>query len=101
MARQVTEKRPVRGARRSGAAGRSRRSRREDGRGRLWRWRRPLFLFGLVSVLAIAGSAYLFTQVAVPAAEPPLLQTTFMCDASVTSGCNADNSMAQLSGSED
>ena len=70
-------------------------------RGRLWRWRRPLFLLGLLAVLVIAGTAYLFTQVPLPAAEPPLLQTTFICDAQVATGCTAENSVAQLSGSED
>jgi penicillin-binding protein 1A len=77
------------------------RRRPADGRGRLWRWRRPLFLVGLLLVLAVAGVAYLFTQVPLPDAEPPLLQTTFICDAEVASGCTADNSIAQLSGSED
>jgi len=66
-----------------------------------WRWRRVFFLFGLVVVLGIAGVGYLFTQVPLPAKDPPLLQTTFFCAADVTSGCNADNSLAQLSGGED
>ena len=52
-------------------------------------------------MLAIAGVAYLFTQVPLPAAEPPLLQTTFICGGDVTTGCTADNSLAQLSGGED
>ena len=66
-----------------------------------WRWRRVFFLFGLLVVLGIAGVGYLFTQVPLPAKDPPLLQTTFFCAADVTSGCNADNSLAQLSGGED
>ena len=69
--------------------------------GFLWRWRRVFFLFGLLVVLGIAGVGYLFTQVPLPAKDPPLLQTTFFCAADVTSGCNADNSLAQLSGGED
>ncbi len=98
MARKVTTTKPTRASRRGrprakGAA--------EQGRGRLWRWRRPLFLLGLLFVLAIAGVAYLFTQVPLPAAEPPLLQTTFICGGDVTTGCSADNSIAQLSGGED
>lgn len=56
---------------------------------------------GLLFVLVIAGVAYLFTQVPLPAAEPPLLQTTFICDGQVSTGCTAENSIAQLSGSED
>lgn len=69
--------------------------------GFFWRWRRVFFLFGLLFVLGIAGVGYLFTQVPLPAKDPPLLQTTFFCAADVTSGCNADNSLAQLSGGED
>ena len=84
-------------------AKRSGKSRSSDrgARGRLWRWRRPLFLIGLLGVLVLAGMAYLFAQVPLPDAEPPLLQTTFICDTSVSAGCTADNSIAQLSGSED
>ncbi len=69
--------------------------------GFFWRWRRVFFLLGLLFVLGIAGVGYLFTQVPLPAKDPPLLQTTFFCAADVTSGCNADNSLAQLSGGED
>ena len=94
MARKLTKTKSTRRAARAKSAA-------EQGRGRLWRWRRPLFLVGLLFVLAIAGVAYLFTQVPLPAAEPPLLQTTFICAADVTSSCYADNSIAQLSGSED
>lgn len=84
-----------------GSQGSGRRGRPPGERGRLWRWRRPLFLLGLLFVLAIAGGAYLFTQVPLPTDEPPLVQTTFICAGDVTSGCTVDNSIAQLSGSED
>ena len=67
----------------------------------LWRWRRGLFLVGLLLVLGIAGVAYLFSQVPLPDKDPPLLQTTFICADDVTSGCNADNALAQLSGGVD
>jgi membrane peptidoglycan carboxypeptidase len=97
MARKVTTTKPTRGRARDGKA----QGRASQNRGRLWRWRRPLFLLGLLFVLAIAGVAYLFTQVPLPAAEPPLLQTSFICGGDVTSGCSADNSLAQLSGGED
>ncbi|MGZ4730408.1 MAG: hypothetical protein ACXWB2_22055, partial [Acidimicrobiales bacterium] len=40
--------------------------------GFFWRWRRVFFLLGLVVVLAIAGVGYLFTQVPLPAKDPPL-----------------------------
>ncbi len=70
-------------------------------RGLLWRWRRGLFLLGLLLILGVAGAGYLFAQVPLPSSEPPLLQTTFICAADVTTGCNADNSIAQLSGGVD
>jgi penicillin-binding protein 1A len=103
MTRTVSTKDSSRRATRGGRAGRPTGSTkgRSGGRGRLWRWRRPLFLVGLLFVLGIAGVAYLFTQVPLPAAEPPLLQTTFICGGDVTTGCAADNSLAQLSGGED
>jgi len=63
-----------------------------------WRWRRAFFATGLVGILLIAGAGYLFTQVPLPDKDPPLLQTTFMCSSEVSSGCTADNSIAQLSG---
>jgi 1A family penicillin-binding protein len=63
-----------------------------------WRWRRIFFAVGLIGVLLVAGAGYLFTQVPLPDRDPPLLQTTFMCASEVTSGCTADNSIAQLSG---
>jgi penicillin-binding protein 1A len=52
----------------------------------------------MVGILLIAGAGYLFTQVPLPDKDPPLLQTTFMCSSEVSSGCVADNSIAQLSG---
>jgi len=89
----------------------SRRSRRRDTRRAekaagtrrsfLWRWRRGFFLVGLILVLGVAALGYLFSQVPLPDKDPPLLQTTFLCADDVTSGCNADNSLAQLSGGVD
>jgi len=85
----------------------ARRARRGDlkpnGKSRsiFWRMRRVFFAAALVFVLVIAGAGYLFTQVPLPEEEPPLLQTSFFCAADVTTGCNADNSIAQLAGSED
>ena len=63
-----------------------------------WRWRRAFFAGGMVGILLISGAGYLFTQVPLPDKDPLLLQTTFMCSSEVTSGCVADNSIAQLSG---
>lgn len=56
---------------------------------------------GLMFLLGIAGIGYLFSQIPLPATDPPLLQTTFICAADVPSGCNEDNSIAQLSGGVD
>ena len=70
-------------------------------RGFFWRWRRAFFLIGLVLVAAVAGVAYVFSQVPLPAKDPPLLQTSFVCAGDVTTNCNADNAMAQLSGGVD
>src|SRR4051794_15010385 len=67
----------------------------------IWRMRRVFFALALLFVLVVGGAGYLFTQVPLPAEDPPLLQTSFFCADDVTSGCNADNSIAQLSGSED
>jgi penicillin-binding protein 1A len=74
-----------------------------DGKRRsiVWRLRRGFYAFGLLFVLAVAGAGYLFTQVPLPDEDPPLLQTSFFCSAEVTTGCGADNSIAQLSGTED
>jgi len=59
------------------------------------------FAVGLVLVAAVAGVAYVFSQVPLPSKDPPLPQTSFICAANVTSGCNADNAMAQLRGGQD
>jgi membrane peptidoglycan carboxypeptidase len=69
--------------------------------GRLWRWRRVFFMFGVVTVAAVAGLVYVFSQVPLPDKDPPQAQTSFICAADVQSNCNADNSMAQLRGSVD
>jgi penicillin-binding protein 1A len=81
---------------------RSRRARSDEGRhGFFWRWRRVFFAIGLVLVAAVAGVAYVFSQVPLPSKDPPLPQTSFICAADVSSGCNADNAMAQLRGGQD
>jgi len=67
----------------------------------LWRHRRGLFAAGLGFVLLATGAAYLLLRVPLPDRDPPLRQTTFLCASDVTSGCDAQNSIAQLSGGED
>ena len=63
--------------------------------------RRVFFVFVLLFVMAVGAAGYAFTQVPLPDEDPPLLQTSFFCAADVTFACNRDNSIAQLSGSED
>ncbi len=60
-----------------------------------------LFALGLVFVAGVVGVIYVFSQVPLPSKDPPLPQTSFICAADVTSGCNADNAMAQLRGGQD
>jgi membrane peptidoglycan carboxypeptidase len=83
----------------------SRRARRKARRQQegtfIWRWRRAWFALALVFVLGLSGVAYAFTQVPLPDEDPELSQTSFFCGADVETGCNQDNSIAQLSGGVD
>lgn len=67
----------------------------------VWRLRRVLFVVVLLLVAGISGFVYVLWQVPLPDEDPQLEQTTFVCAANVDSGCNADNSIAQLSGGVD
>ena len=78
-----------------------RRQRRAQEGTLVWRWRRAWFLLALLFVLGLAGVGYLFSQVPLPDTDPAQLQTTFVCPAEVTTDCNQDNSIAQLSGGVD
>ncbi len=98
---------------RSGGEHRNRESRRGKGQSKgqaqekikrrnfMWRWRRSLYLMGLMSILAVAGVGYVFSSVPLPDTDPPMEQTTFICAGEVATGCNGDNSIAQLSGGVD
>jgi membrane peptidoglycan carboxypeptidase len=66
----------------------------------LWRWRRILFVSGLLLVALLAGAAFVLSNVPLPE-EDPLRQTTFVCAADVTSGCNSENALAAMSAEED
>ena len=66
----------------------------------LWRWRRGLFLVGLLLVAAIAGTGFVLASVALPP-ERFQAQTTFICAADVQAGCNQDNALAALHGEQD
>jgi penicillin-binding protein 1A len=69
-------------------------------RSRLWRWRRPLFFLALLGLLAMATGGYALSRIPLPETDP-LLQTTFVCAADVSTDCSRENSLAQLSGGED
>ena len=66
----------------------------------LWRWRRGLFLVGLMLVAAIAGTGFVLAQIDLPP-ERFQAQTTFVCTAEVVDGCNQDNATARLFGEQD
>ena len=52
----------------------------------LWRFRRLLFVFGLLVIVAFGAVIYLFGQTELPEDNfEEIAQTTFMCTAEVTS----------------
>lgn len=64
----------------------------------VWRLRRPLF-FGVVIVVAsLVGVLWAASQVQVPTTNPVVDQTSFVCAADVTTGCNETNAIASLHG---
>jgi len=73
---------------------------RTQRRSALWRWRRTLFVSGLVSVAGIGGVASVVFNINLPP-EDPLRQTSFVCSADVTEGCGPDNAIATFSAEED
>ncbi|HEX4866530.1 MAG TPA: transglycosylase domain-containing protein [Acidimicrobiales bacterium] len=91
-----------RGARPAAGPGQGATARRKADADRsfLWRWRRGLFLSGLVSVALIGGVASVVFNIALPP-EEPLLQTSFLCAADVTDACGPDNAIATFSAEED
>ena len=66
----------------------------------LWRWRRGLFLVGLLVVAGIAGTGFVLAQIDLPP-ERFQAQTTFICTAEVVDNCNQDNATARLFGEQD
>jgi 1A family penicillin-binding protein len=66
----------------------------------LWRWRRGIFLSGLIGVASVGGAASLVFSIDLPP-EEALLQTSFVCAADVTEGCGPDNAIASFSAEED
>jgi penicillin-binding protein 1A len=66
----------------------------------LWRWRRGLFLGGLVSVALLGGVTSIVFHIDLPPAQT-LLQTSFVCAADITEACGPDNAIATFSAEED
>jgi penicillin-binding protein 1A len=68
----------------------------------LWRWRRGLFLVGLLLVAFVSGTGFVLAQIELPPARFQA-QTTFICAADVTpdQGCTEDNAMARLYDEQD
>lgn len=98
MARTGRERR--RPAGRSQGTDQGRRPRRARDRSVLWRWRRGLFLVGLLLVASLAGTGYVLAQIDLPPARFQA-QTTFICTAEVVDGCNQQNATARLFGEQD
>jgi penicillin-binding protein 1A len=69
-------------------------------RNMIWRWRRGLFLLGLLFVAGVAGLGYSIAQIELPP-ERIQAQTSFICAADVTSNCNDSNAIASLHGEQD
>ena len=63
--------------------------------------RRVFFIFLLLAVATAGGLGYLFASIPLPEDTPPLSQTSFLCASDVTTGCEAENSMAQFTGGVD
>ncbi len=97
--------RPGRSGRSGGAAPRETRASRKrkgpDGeRSWLWRWRRGLFVAGLLVAGGLAGVGYAVAQTELPPARINAL-TTFVCGADVQKDCNEDNAIAKFAGDQD
>ena len=66
----------------------------------IWRWRRGLFLVGLLFVAGIAAAGYSLAQIKLPP-ERIQAQTSFICAADVSTNCNDSNAIASLHGEQD
>src|SRR3954469_16359373 len=77
----ATETRPAPAPVRRRAPARSRPAPPRRRRSWLWRYRRVVFLFGLLGATAIGGIAYVIAQVPLPR-DAPLAQTTILTDSS-------------------
>ncbi len=95
-AKRAPAKKAASGARRP-AGSRQPRTQRKS---LLWRWRRGLFLSGLVTVAATGGLTSIVFNIDLPPTDP-LLQTSFVCSVDVTEACGPDNAIATFSAEED
>ena len=59
-----------------------------------------MFFLVLLLMIVMATGGYALSRIPLPEADP-LLQTTFVCAADVSTGCNRENSLAPMSGGED
>ena len=66
----------------------------------LWRWRRGLFLLGLLLVAGIAGVGFVLAQIELPPEQVQAL-TSFICTAEVPADCNESNAIARLHAEQD
>ncbi len=66
----------------------------------VWRWRRALFLVGLLLVAGVAGLGYIVAHVELPP-ERIQAQTSFICGADVAANCTAGNAIATVHGEQD
>src|SRR5688572_14879200 len=72
----------------------------EPRRSVFWRWRRGLFLVGLLLVASSAGVGYILSNIELPP-EQVQAQTSFICAAEVPTGCNESNAIARLHAEQD
>jgi penicillin-binding protein 1A len=80
-----------------------RRIRRKVHRSILWRWRRPLYLLGLLFLAGVSGALAVLSRLQ-PPPEQPLVQTSWICTAEVdptVTPCGPDNAIAALAAEED
>ncbi|MGH9118814.1 MAG: transglycosylase domain-containing protein [Acidimicrobiales bacterium] len=66
----------------------------------MWRWRRGVYVVGLLALAATSGVAYAATRIELPSTEPPDTSSV-VCAADVPEGCNADNALARFHASVD
>jgi penicillin-binding protein 1A len=76
--------------------------RRRRNRNPFWRFRRALFVLGLVALTAAAGALALLSRIELPDDDfAELVQTSFLCTAEVSEGCGPEVATAQFSAGED